>query len=156
VIIKTKVIDRERQLGRKLKTKVFNNYYRIGTIKDNKQYNRPVHRLVASLFIDNENNCKCVNHKDGVKTNNSISNLEWCTHSENMHHAVKNGLFIVKSGRGNHLSKPVKQIKDGVVIAVYGSQREAGKVLGISSGNISGACKGKIKKLAGFNWEYEN
>lgn len=55
-----------------------------------------VHRLVASAFIDNPNNYRCVNHKDGDKSNNHVDNLEWCNHSQNRVHAIKTGL--VKQG----------------------------------------------------------
>lgn len=52
-----------------------------------------IHRLVAYEFVININNKPFVNHKDGNKSNNHISNLEWVTHEENMHHAFTTGLF---------------------------------------------------------------
>ena len=51
-----------------------------------------VHRLIAETYISNPDNLETVNHKDGVKNNNNINNLEWCSFSDNLKHAYKIGL----------------------------------------------------------------
>jgi len=80
---------------------------------------RLVHRLVAENFIPNPNDKPCVNHIDGDKTNNHVSNLEWVTHKENSHHAWKIGINEIL--RENN-SKIVLDTSTGVY---YNSAREA-------------------------------
>lgn len=54
--------------------------------------NRTLHRLLAMTFIPNPDNLPCINHKDGNKLNNDLSNLEWCNHATNERHAYNIGL----------------------------------------------------------------
>ena len=63
------------------------------------------HRVVAKCFIPNINNYPCINHKNGIKYDNRVDNLEWCTYSENTKHAYKTGLERKISGTEHHASK---------------------------------------------------
>lgn len=86
------------------------HYWRIGIPSEtgNKSSRRTyqLHRLVAESFIPNPNNLPQVNHIDGNKDNNCVSNLEWCDQSHNLRHAYNNGLISrEKESRNCHLRK---------------------------------------------------
>lgn len=80
-------------------------YQRVDICRNNKAKHYLVHKLVALCFIENQHNKCCVNHKDGNKLNNHVSNLEWCTIQENTIHAAKNKLFPDNSGSNNGHAK---------------------------------------------------
>jgi len=79
--------------GKSLKLKIDRNGYPTVTLnKEHKAKTVRVHRLVAEAFLRKPHNYTDVNHIDGVKTNNSVYNLEYCTRSQNIEHAYKNQL----------------------------------------------------------------
>lgn len=69
-------------------------YLNIGLCKNNVVTKHKVHRLVAQVFINNCHNKPQVNHKNGIKDDNRVTNLEWVTNGENQKHAWKYGLKI--------------------------------------------------------------
>lgn len=73
---------------------------------DNNRHTFSVHRLVLENFLPIDNMEKMqVNHKDGNKLNNNLSNLEWVTCKQNIHHAIKNNLRAKQNGKNNPASK---------------------------------------------------
>jgi hypothetical protein len=79
-------------------------YRRVSLSKDNKNTNQTIHRLVIQSFIGDMPN-KVVNHKNGIKTDNRLENLEWVTISENTQHSFNNGLQIHKKGLESPFAK---------------------------------------------------
>jgi hypothetical protein len=103
-----------------------------------------IHRLVATYFLENPLNKKFVNHIDGNKSNNNLSNLEWCTNSENMIHADKIGLRKMPKGHKNSMAKltesQVREIKFNR-IGLY--QTEIAKEFKIARQTVSKILNGK-------------
>ena len=87
-----KSIARKGTKGGILKQRTKNGYCIIDLTKNMKKTTHLVHRIIAKTFIPNPQNKTEINHKNGIKTDNNINNLEWCTPSENKKHAWDNGL----------------------------------------------------------------
>ena len=84
---------RNKNTGKTLKGSPDKRGYLTASIWINKQiHTMLIHRLIAQTFIPNPDNKPTVNHKDGNKQNNAVSNLEWATHQENIDHAIQTGL----------------------------------------------------------------
>lgn len=81
------------------------NYLYVQLSHKGKGTHKAVHRLVAECFVDNPESKPIVNHIDGNKHNNAADNLEWCTQSENLKHAVSLGLISVEACRDRMIGK---------------------------------------------------
>lgn len=95
-----------KQTGRVLKQQIcYKGYLRVSLNLNKKTFTTGAHRLVAKAFIPNPENKPQVNHINGIKTDNRVENLEWCTNKENVIHAVKNGLNNPNLCDKHHMSK---------------------------------------------------
>ena len=113
--------------------------------------NQFIHRLLGRAFLPNPENKAHINHIDGNKTNNHLSNLEWATEQENTQHAVATGLMTFE-----HSEKPVLQMTENYeVLAEFRSAREATDVTGIAFQNISKVVRGIRPRAGGFRWKYK-
>lgn len=136
-------------------------YCMVDLIKDGKKKHKRINRLVAETFIPNPENKCDVNHINGIKTDNRVENLEFCTRSENIIHSfrVLNHPKPVgmsgKFGKDCPLSKIVLQIKDGKVIAEFYGCSEANRITGIDFRCISSCCLGHRKTAGGYQWRYK-
>ena len=88
----------DNRKGKELKASINKYGYKQVTLsKNHKRKTYTVHRLVAMAFLENPYNKETVNHIDGNKLNNCVSNLEWATNKEQKQHAIKNELCTKNS-----------------------------------------------------------
>ncbi len=137
---------------RKKHIAVFNGhgYLQVGLSKNGKVKRFMVHRLVAKAFLDNAEERPAVNHKNGNKTDNRLSNLEWVTHRENMQHAreflgVDNN--VVRFGEENSSSK-ISSV-DVIYIRTCGAgvtNKELASRYGLTAKHVASIRRGKFWK----------
>ena len=122
--------------GKALKTRINNRgYVEVRLTKYGKQSTTFLHIILAKAFIANPLNKPEVNHLNGIKSDNRIENLEWCTRLENMQHANRMGL----------LKRTYKQVIDNCTGRTYISSYEAALDLKIEYSNLKNYLNGNRK-----------
>lgn len=144
-----------------------NGYLEYRLYKSGKIYYLLAHRLVAIAFIENKRKVPFINHKNEIKTDNRVENLEWCTHKENCNYGTaiyrrvihtdfkkrnKNINFI----KGTKKGKRVYQYDlKGNCVQVYNTCKEAAIKNNINITNICNCAKGIQKTAGNYIWSYE-
>lgn len=109
------------------------------------------HRLIAECFLPNPNKLPQVNHKNEIKDDNRVDNLEWCNHKYNCNYGTRNE----RVAKNQPNKTPVYQYtKDGQFVAEYPSLHEVERQFGYNIGCICNCCVGKQKSAYGYIWSY--
>lgn len=122
-----------------------NGYFQVCLKGNGSQKTAYVHRLVAEAFLKPPlPEETCINHKDEIKTNNSVENLEWCTKAYNNSYNDKNKKCF----------KAVVATDSEGFSMTFENARIAAESTGANYKNISACCRGKRKTAAGYKWSF--
>lgn len=125
-----------------------NGYYFVALVKNGVTTKYNIHCLVAKAFIPNPYNLPCVNHKDEIRTNNCVDNLEWCTYKYNSNYGTAIEKRVKKQSK-----KVAVYTKDGQLLKIYESATGAEKD-GYKEAAISMVCNGKRKTHHNLIFKY--
>ena len=161
---KIKITRKEKYMSYK---KDSNDYMIVSLSRNGKTKAFTIHRLVASAFIPNPDNLPQINHINGIKTDNRVENLEWCTPSYNVEHSFKTGIRKMTSKQIKQAKENIKKAfeskrrkvyqltPEGEVIKLWDSFTDIYKELHYSWGNIGQVCRGKQELAYGYKWKYK-
>lgn len=114
-------------------------------LKNEKTITISIHRCVCMAFLPNPNGYNDVNHKNGIRTDNRVENLEWCTRQYNIWHS-----YYVNMRKPSGC-KSVRCVETGIV---YPSCLAASRAMGIDNSSIAGVASGVYKQMKGYHFQF--
>lgn len=157
--VKYKARNKAQSL-RKIKERILkgvpdkDGYLLVQLSKDGKSKHFKTHRLVADAFLEKIEGKDFVNHKNGIKTDNRLKNLEWCSNKENLIHAHH---VLYKTEHIYYNEKICAQYDlNGNFIKIHKNVSVAAKEMCCTKNAISGCCLGKSKTAKGYMWRFTN
>jgi hypothetical protein len=122
---------------------------------ENKVKRLITHREVAKLFIPNPENKPCINHKNGIRNDNRVENLEWCSYSENNLHSFRIlGNISPMKGKHGKFHHSSKKIICATLNQIFESVADAAIALDCDASTIIKICKGKLLSTKGFYFRW--
>lgn len=150
--------------GKIMSQGLLNTGYRYVTLWNKK--NRQVflvHRLVAEAFLPKQHGKNVVDHIDGIRTNNHVSNLRWCTRKENTNFPLARAKYEksnqkrienIRLFHQKHSLQVVQLTTEGTIVKKWNSVKQASESLGILTSGIYASCIGEKKTAGGYKWRY--
>lgn len=122
-----------------------------------------VHRLVAKAFLEKVDGKDFIDHINGIRTDNRVSNLRWCTQRENTNFPIARSKYIdankkrvenIRKFHSKHSLWVEQLTPEGIVVKKWSSVKQASESLGILTSGIYASCVGKKKTAGGYKWKY--
>jgi len=138
-----------------LLTKNNSGYYEVRISIRGVRRTMTVHPIVGKTFIPNPYKYSTIDHIDRIRTNNNVSNLRWCSLSDNMRNPLtRQHISKLKKGRDvPSLYKPIVSLKDNILCKIYPSFKSLASD-GHYSRSVYAVCTGRKNSYHGYQWMY--